>query len=203
MDKLLTLMLCIAVIFMLIGILPVHGEEAVYDSVIRLHVLANSDSEADQALKLTVRDAVLDYTQGLLGGCETRESAVSVIESNLGEIEAVAKKQLLDAGCSLPVTVEFGTERYPTRQYESCCFPSGEYLSLRVCIGEADGKNWWCVLFPTLCLSAATSDCATVESSLANLGLSGDQYRIITDSDDTTYQVRFKILEVFEQVVGG
>lgn len=203
MDKLLTLALCIAVIFMFIGILPVHGEEAVYDSVIRLHVLANSDSDTDQQLKLSVRDAVLSYTETLLSGCETREDAIQEINAHLGEIEAVAKERLAAEGSSAPVEVTFDVESYPTRQYESCCFPSGDYLSLRVLIGNAEGQNWWCVLFPSLCLSAATEDAnPSVESSLASLGLSGDQYRIITDSDNTTYQVRFKLLEVLEELTG-
>lgn len=199
MDKLLTVILCVALIFMLIGILPVHGEEAVYDSVIRLHVLANSDSERDQSLKLLVRDEVLLYTQELLDGTETRTEASEILSSHLSEIEAIATARLKAEGCDDSVSVYFGNESYPTRQYESCAFPSGEYLSLRVCIGEAEGQNWWCVLFPSLCLSAAEG---SVEASLAELGLSGDQYRIITDTDDTTYRVRFKILEVFEEFVG-
>ncbi|MBR2907672.1 MAG: stage II sporulation protein R [Clostridia bacterium] len=204
MDKLLTLALCIALIFMLIGVLPVHGEEAIYDSVIRLHVLANSDSEADQEEKLSVRDAVLAYTKKLLKGCETREDAMREINAHIGDIETVAKERLAADGCTAPVTVTFGVESYPTRQYESCCFPSGDYLSLRVLIGSAEGQNWWCVLFPSLCLSAATEDGdASVGSSLASLGLSGDQYRIITDSEEnTTYRVRFKLLEVLEEIAG-
>ena len=204
MDKLLTLVLCIALIFLLIGILPVHGEEAIYDSVIRLHVLANSDSDSDQREKLAVRDAVLLYTEALLSECETREDAIREINAHLSEIEDVAEARLAAEGSDAPVSVTFGVESYPTRQYESCCFPSGDYLSLRVLIGDASGKNWWCVLFPSLCLSAASTDADTsVRSSLADLGLSGDQYRIITDSDNTTYQVRFKLLEVLEGIVGG
>ena len=202
MEKLLTIIISIAMIFLLIGIFPVHGEEAVYDNVIRLHVLANSDSKEDQSEKLRVRDAVLSYTEERLAECKTREDAIRTLESCLEEIEAVAENQLARDGYSLPVKVAFDVERYPTRQYASCCFPSGSYLSLRVMIGEAEGQNWWCVLFPSLCYSAATADGgSSMESSLTALGFSGDQYRIITDSsDNTTYQVRFKLLEVLGEL---
>ena len=203
MDKLLTVVLCIMLVFLVIGLLPVHGEEAVYESVIRLHVLANSDSEEDQAEKLRVRDAVLSYTEELLSGCETREDATAVLNASLDEIESVAREQLERDGYDLTVRVAFDVERYPTRQYESCAFPAGSYLSLRVMLGEAEGRNWWCVLFPSLCYSAASKDGNGVGSALATLGLSGDQYRIITDSgESTTYQVRFKVLEVLEELVG-
>lgn len=202
MNKLLSVMLCIAVIFLLIGILPVHGEEAVYDSVIRLHVLANSDSDTDQEYKLLVRDEVLSYVQDLLKDCKTREDAAARLSAHLDDIQQTAESCLTALGCNDVVSVSFGEENYPTRQYESCCFPSGSYLSLRVCIGEAAGQNWWCVLFPTLCLSAATEDGASIGASLSSLGLSGDQYRIITNTDDTTYCIRFKILEVIEDIVG-
>ena len=202
MNKLLTVALSIAMLFILIGILPVHGEEAIYDNVIRLHVLANSDSEEDQAEKLRVRDAVLSYTEMLLSECTERETAVKILRESLDEIKAVAEQQLLCDGYSLPVKIAFDVEDYPTRKYESCCFPSGSYLSLRVMIGEAEGQNWWCVLFPSLCYSAATTDGeGSVASSLKSLGFSGDQYRIITDSEDnTTYKIRFKLLEVLEEL---
>lgn len=200
MNKLLILAFSIAIIFMMIGLLPVHGEEAVYESVIRLHVLANSDSESDQALKLEVRDAILSYTEELLTDASSREEASDILSAHLTDLKSVAEARLRALGCDAPVTVRFGTERYPTRQYESCTFPSGKYLSLQVCIGEANGQNWWCVLFPSLCLSAA-SEGGSISTSLATLGLSGDQYRIITDSENATYHVRFKILEVFEELV--
>ena len=158
MDRLLTLMLCIAVIFMLIGLLPVHGEEAVYDSVIRLHVLANSDTDEDQALKLEVRDAVLAYTEELLRGVETRSDAEALLSEHLDGIRAAATARLAELGRTDPVAVEFNVETYPTRQYGSCCFPSGDYLSLRVMIGEAAGRNWWCVLFPPLCIVTAEDE---------------------------------------------
>ena len=93
--------------------------------------------------------------------------------------------------------VELGEEEYPTKNYESFCFPSGSYVSLRVLIGDAEGQNWWCVLFPPLCLSAATDKSSTEDAFIA-VGLTQEQYKVITETDDTTYEVRFKILEGIE-----
>lgn len=183
------------------AVLPIHGESEVYDSVIRLHVIANSDSEGDQALKLSVRDAVLGTTSELLRDAKTRDEAEVILQDNLEEIKAVAEETVRKNGYRDAVSVSFGMEDYPTREYESLAFPAGEYLSLRVMIGEAEGQNWWCVLFPPLCLSAATAKGEAEECFLA-AGLSEEQYRIITDSDNAKYKLRFKILEVAEALFG-
>ncbi len=188
-------LLALCVLLMALSFLPVHGEEEIYDTVVRLHVLANSDSEEDQALKLKVRDAVLAVTSPLLQDCTTQEEAIAVLEGNLPALEAAARATVAEAGREDPVSVILGEEEYPTRTYESCAFPAGTYVSLRVCIGEAAGQNWWCVLFPPLCLSAATPD---TEEAFVQVGLSKDQYGIITETGKTKYKVRFKILEVVE-----
>lgn len=182
-------------------ILPIHGEAGVYDSVIRLHVLAASDSEQDQALKLTVRDAVLEKTRTLLQNADTKEEAEQVLSGALPELETVAKAALAAAGAPNEVTVTLGEENYPTREYENLAFPAGEYLSLRVMIGEAKGQNWWCVLFPPLCLSAA-ADAKETETVCLSAGLTGEQYRMIADTDETKYKLRFKILEAAEEMFG-
>ena len=181
-------------------ILPIHGEAELYDNVIRLHVLANSDSEEDQALKLTVRDAVLKKTQTLLENVDSKEEAEAILRQNLPVIEQTARDALRAAGAENTVTVELGQESYPTREYERLAFPAGEYLSLRVMIGEAEGQNWWCVLFPPLCLTAATAQSEQeTEAVCLSAGLSGEQYRMIADTDETKYKLRFKILEVAEE----
>ena len=191
----LTAALCMAV-------LPVHGEEAIYDSVVRLHVLANSDSEVDQALKLCVRDAVLEEAKEILSGTSTRDEAEKALRPSLDRLQQTAARAVREAGFDYGVTVTLGNEDYPTRTYEQVAFPAGEYLSLRVMIGEAEGKNWWCVLFPPLCLSAATSRNEAEEAFLA-AGLSGEQYRIITDSNgNVKYKLRFKLLEMAEAMLG-
>ena len=179
--------------FALLWVLPVHGEEKIYDSVIRLHVLANSDSEEDQAMKLSVRDSVAALTAELTAGCEDIESAAAAVEANLEVIRLCAEEKLRSLGCELPVRVDFGYEDYPTKSYESICFPAGEYRSLRVMIGEAEGQNWWCVLFPQLCLGAASA--REAENAFISVGFTPEQYKIITETDEVQYRLRFKILE--------
>ena len=184
----------------LLSVLPVHGEEAIYDSVIRLHVLAESDSAQDQADKLAVRDAILPVAARELDGCESREVAAARLEKLLPTLEQVAEQSLRERGTESDVCVTLGREIYPTRAYEGFCFPAGEYLSLRVMIGEARGQNWWCVLFPSLCLSVANGGSAEqLEEAFVAVGLTPEQYRVITESDENTpYRLRFKVLEILE-----
>ncbi len=189
-------MLCAVTLisFALLWVLPVHGEEKIYDNVIRLHVLANSDSEEDQNIKLAVRDEVARLTGELTAGCDSIEVAEEKLAQNLDKIKKCAENKLAALGCSLPVSVELGRENYPTKAYEEICFPAGEYSrSLRVNIGAAEGQNWWCVLFPQLCLGAATAKDA--EDAFISVGFTPEQYKIITETDEPTYRLRFKILE--------
>ncbi|MBR6604103.1 MAG: stage II sporulation protein R [Clostridia bacterium] len=188
---------------LLLGLLPIHGEREIYESVVRLHVLANSDSDEDQALKLKVRDSVIKFTDELLSDCETRDEAAVLMGENLEGFEKVANSVLLENGSDQRAKVVFGEEYYPTRVYEDAAFPSGKYLSLQIKIGEAEGKNWWCVLFPPICLSAASKKDESLENGFIAAGLTGEQYRIITESntDGGKYEIRFKILEIFEEII--
>lgn len=186
---------------MALSFLPVHGERDIYDTVVRLHVLANSDSEEDQALKLRVRDAVLEAAAPLVEGCTTQAEAVEALTAHLAELESAALAVIASEGYDYPVTVLLGEEDYPTRVYESCAFPAGTYVSLRVLIGEGEGQNWWCCLFPPLCLSAATAK-EDNEDAFIQVGLTKDQYGIITETGKTKYKVRFKLLEVLEDWFG-
>lgn len=205
MKKILTLGVSLIVIFIFLGLMPVHGEADVYERVIRLHVLANSDSEEDQTLKLKVRDEVLrqvaDICENNQDRCQSAEDVRALIGEHLDEISQVAEKCIKSEGYSYTVRVLLGEENYPTKNYEDLAFPSGRYVSLRVEIGEADGENWWCVLFPPLCLSASSQSVSEAEDVFVNIGFSGEQYKIITQSDNVTYNVRFKILETIEEVV--
>ena len=179
--------------------LPVHGEAQIYDAVIRLHVIANSDDDGDQALKMQVRDAVLSVTTEALDGCTDRAEAEKRLTDLLPTLTATAKRALREKGCEDEVTVTLGQEDYPTRHYDSFCFPSGEYLSLRVMIGAAQGQNFWCVLFPPLCMSAATVGKEKAEEEFISVGLSKDQYAIITETENTKYRMRFKFLEALQE----
>ena len=203
MKKILALGVALTVIFVFLGFLPIHGEAQIYDNVIRLHVLANSDSEEDQQLKLKVRDEVLLMVSELCisSSCTNIREAYALISENIPEITARAEKCIKEEGYLYPVEVVLGKENYPTKNYEELAFPAGRYLSLQVKIGEADGENWWCVLFPPMCLSAASENGVSAEDALVNIGFSGEQYKIITESDNVRYNVRFKILETIDGVL--
>lgn len=196
--KILVLLLTLCLLILCLSILPVHGETRLYENVLRLHVLANSDSEEDQALKLKVRDAVLAEAQPILSPCRSRDEAIEAVIAHTADLELAARKAVSDAGRNDSVRIELNEEVYPTKEYEAYCFPSGSYVSLRVILGDGEGQNWWCVLFPPLCLASATQK---NEDACIAVGLTGDQYRIITETDSPTYSVRFRILEVFEEAL--
>lgn len=200
MKQILIFCIFILIGMLLLGVLPTHGEAEIYDSVVRLHVLANSDSEYDQALKLQVRDGVLAATAELLSDCTTREQALEVIAANLDTIRRSAQEVIEREGAGYDVTVKLCEEDYPTKNYESVCFPAGRYMSLQVCIGEAEGKNWWCVLFPGMCLSAASKTDA--EQAFIQAGLTPEQYKLVTESEGAKYKLRFKFLEILQQTFG-
>lgn len=185
-------------ILLFLGSLPIHGEEEIYENVVRLHVLANSDSEEDQALKLKVRDAILEKTSVWLSGCNSHEDACTLLESRKDELQQIAEGVIRENGYDYPVTILLGEESYPEKNYDSVCFPSGEYTSLRVCIGDAEGQNWWCCLFPPLCLGSSTVSSEDAEDAFISVGLTPDQYKIITRTEKPVYRVRFKILEIFQ-----
>lgn len=195
-KKILTVLITLTLLITTLAVLPVHGESEIYSNVLRLHVIANSDSEDDQNLKLLVRDAVLAEAQILLCNVYDRAKAEETVMQNIEILRSVAEKTVFDNGYDYPVAIELGEEEYPTKNYESCSFPAGEYTSLRILIGEAAGQNWWCVLFPPLCLSAATD-----ADAFASVGITDNQYQIITDSESTKYKIRFKILESFSNAV--
>ncbi len=195
-KKLLICALAILSVALVTSLFPIHGEAAIYDTVVRLHVVANSDSAEDQALKLEVRDAIIGIVTPAVEDCKTQAEAISAIEGIIPEIEGAARAVVAENGYSYPVSVELGEEYYPTKNYDSCAFPEGEYVSLRVLIGESEGQNWWCCLFPPLCLSSATPDDEkSNEEAFISVGLTSDQYKLVTETETPKYKVRFKILE--------
>ncbi|MBQ4135642.1 MAG: stage II sporulation protein R [Clostridia bacterium] len=195
-TSVLILLSALLLLIALLSILPIHSESLIYDEVLRLHVIANSDSDADQELKLLVRDAILEETQKILKNAKSREEAEKIISEHSALLENIALETVRKNRFDYSVALELGREKYPTKNYESCAFPSGEYLSLRIKIGEASGENWWCVLFPPLCLSAATD-----KDAFTSVGITDSQYQIITETDNPKYKIRFKLLESFEQLI--
>lgn len=133
-----------------------HLQESYANEVVRFHVLANSDSEADQELKLAVRNQVGAYMAELLDGVESKEETLGVIEKHLPEIEKVAKEEIVKQGQGYDVTARIEQVDFPVKFYGSYHMPAGEYTSLQVRIGEAKGKNWWCVMYPNMCFAGNT-----------------------------------------------
>ena len=160
--------------------------------VLRLHILANSDSEADQALKLKVRDAVVEASAGWLDGIETAEDAEAVVDGRLAALTEVARQVVRQAGYEYPVTAERCEMYFTTRTYGAVTLPAGRYQAVRLTIGEGAGHNWWCVLFPPLCVAAAT-DAATTADVLTR-----EEDTIVTEPQ--RYAVRLKVVEWWEAV---
>lgn len=199
MKKTITYIICILFCALFLCAMPVSGEEKLYDNVIRLHVLANSNEDFDQTLKLKVRDKVLLKYGEELSKIGNIEEATKSVEALLDEIRATAEEVIDQEGFSYSVECFFDREYYPERVYENTSFPAGNYLSLRIVIGEGEGKNWWCVLFPPLCLTTAYGDTIGSDDSVP-VGLTPEQYKLITKTDDVKYILKFKMLEILESI---
>ena len=171
------------------------------DSVFRLHVLANSNSTEDQNLKYIVRANVLEYMNKICSICSTKEEVICLVEENIEKFQEIAEQTIIEQGYSYPVTIEIGNFEFPTKTYGDISFPAGYYDALRIKIGEASGENWWCVMFPPLCFINSNTGIVSEESkeTLAS-NLPEEEFKIISDSDDSTISFKFKLIELFENV---
>ena len=167
-------------------------------SVFRLHVIANSDSDEDQSLKLQVRDKLLDYMNSITANVSSKDDAIKIAQDHQKDFQIIAEQTILDKGYSYPVTVEIGNYEFPTKHYGDITLPSGYYVALRVKIGDACGHNWWCVMFPPLCFVDVTSGIVP-ESSKDQLkeNMSSEDYSIISNDNSLT-EFKFKIVELFK-----
>jgi stage II sporulation protein R len=166
--------------------------------LIRLHVVANSDSAEDQTAKLAARDGVLSELDALLDGVSDREDASRLISQNMSTIESAAHRA---AGGEYSVRAELKPEYFPTREYETFSLPAGRYMSLRVVLGDGDGRNWWCVVFPPLCESAAgaTVAGATVAGERSSPLLTDEEIALISESS-VGVTVKFKAMEILGRI---
>ncbi len=167
------------------------GCEKVRDNVLRLHILAQSDSEDDQRLKLKVRDRLLQESGNIFDGSVTIENAVKKITPEIPRLKAEAEKVIAENGYDYNVNITLEKEFFKTRTYEKTTLPAGKYLALKVIIGSGKGHNWWCVMFPALCLPAAAAN-NDVEAILGKNGK-----RLV--SKNPKYEPRFKIVEIIEK----
>ena len=161
------------------------------NEVLRLHVVANSDTAEDQAVKLQVRDAVLSVVEDVTANAKSKEEAQAMLASELETVESAANAVLEAQGLSDRARVTLAREEFPTREYDTFSLPAGVYDSLRVTIGEGKGHNWWCVVFPSLCIGAASD---TVEDTAAGAGFSDSLSGAITGQPK--YEVRFYLLDL-------
>ncbi len=180
-----TLMVLLATLF--IAVIPTEAEGRIYEDTIRIHILANSDSEDDQKTKLFVRDAVLERYGALLSVSENKADAENLLSEKIYEIEGFANEKLRELGTSYSAKVTLSEEWYDTRDYESFSLPAGYYTSLRILIGEAKGENFWCVMFPPLCL----------DTSLGKLDAYSKAENALISKK---YTVKFKILELISEL---
>lgn len=196
-----TIILLLALILALFGI-SVYAKETlgeemeIYDNTLRLHVPANSDSEEDQAVKLKVRDAVIDMLGSELSDCVTKTEAQRRVEELLPRITALADRVLDENGMTYKARASVIKEEYPRRDYGEITLPGGVYSSLKIELGEGAGQNWWCVLFPQICVGSAKPT-----EALAEVGFTPNQIRLITEKDGYTYVVKFKIVEILHSMI--
>ncbi len=174
--------------------IPTEKESSIYKDTLRLHILADSDSKSDQDTKIAVRDAVLLKYGEALKGTEL-EAAISGTEAMLPEIEEFVNLTLADMGVDDKATVSLAEEWYDTRIYDDFTLPRGYYTSLKIVIGSGSGKNWWCVMYPPLCLDLATES-APIDDALVDY--SKEEIALIKSKK---YNVKFKMLEIFSSVL--
>ena len=178
----------------LLGVWLNGAQAALADSVIRLHVIANSDSEEDQALKLMVRDRILEEAEALCDPEGGLEEAYDILQANLDRLSAAGQEVVEAQGYDYPVRAALEESWFPTKEYTDFALPAGNYIALKVTIGEGSGQNWWCVVFPPLCLGSVTEQ--VEETALAG-GLTEGEVSLITGENEG-YVVKFKAIELWE-----
>ena len=189
------IVICTAISYTIWGLSLIQDKQQLRDGLIRFHVVANSDTEHDQAVKLQVRDAVLKSLQEDLNAVADVETARAYLQENLPKIRTIANETLEAVGFDGEAVVTLCKEAFDTRYYDTFNLPAGVYESLRIVIGEGNGKNWWCVAFPTLCLPATTDG---FEEVAAGAGFSDALSNTLTGQEG--YTVRFFLMDALGSV---
>lgn len=170
------------------------------NNVFRLHVLANSDSKEDQNLKYKVRDNLLTYMNEICVNCKTKQEAIYQVEENKNTFKQIALDTIKNEGYSYDVTINIGNFEFPTKEYGDISLPAGFYDALRVEIGEAKGRNWWCVMFPPLCFVDITSGVVPEESKeLLEENMSEEEFALVSSDSTSEIKFKFKLLEFFNE----
>lgn len=170
----------------------------VANSVFRLHVIANSDSSEDQNLKYIVRDNLLNYMNEICKNCSSKEEAINLVEEHADLFKQIATDTINQYGYSYNVNINIGNFEFPTKSYGDISLPAGYYDALRVEIGEAQGQNWWCVMFPPLCFVDISSGIVPEDSKeIMHNNLSDEEFALISNNSDSKIQFKFKLIEFF------
>lgn len=177
------------------GAWTAHSQDALARKMIRLHVIANSDTEKDQMLKLQVRDKVLAQATEILKESDNMQQAAQKLEASLPDMETIAAQEIHAQGYVYDVTARLEETEFPTKNYDGFRLPSGEYLALRIVIGEGKGQNWWCVVFPPLCTTAA----ADLEQTAIAAGLDDEDISLMTEENEG-YMLKFRAVELWENL---
>lgn len=174
------------------------AKEQIKGDVFRLHIIANSDSDEDVRLKLKVRDAILEASEDIFGGAMTAEQAEKCAAKKLDEFKAAAERTVRENGYNYSIECEIADVYFDERTYGGVTLPEGEYSALRIMIGEAKGHNWWCVMFPQLCLPGVTDTQAVLQSAYDDGAITDEELQIL--SDPSSYEVRFYFAELFDKI---
>lgn len=165
--------------------------ENLQSDIFRLHIIANSDSEQDQILKLKVRDGILEYTAELFSECKNRDEAIVSAKENLEDIKRFSQDMVYSYGYDYQVDAYITEMDFDTRIYEEFTLPAGKYNALRIVIGNGQGHNWWCMLYPALCIPSA-------QEKKPELSLDENETEVISNPDK--YEVKFRLVEIFEAI---
>lgn len=178
------------------------SKQDIASAVFRLHVIANSNSDADQALKLKVRDRIIKETTTLFSNAKTASEAEKIAKENAFYLKKICRSEIAANGSNQSVRLETGEYAFPQKNYGSITLPQGSYRALRVVIGEGGGKNWWCVMFPPLCFARGTVRLSEKSESYLKCRLSPAEYNLIKSGKTAeTPEVRLKIAEIFKKLI--
>lgn len=194
------ILLCIFILISAISYVDAVSTD-ISNSVFRLHVIANSDSNEDQNLKYKVRDAVLEYMNSISIDCSSKSEVIELANEHKDDFYQIAKQVILDNGYNYDVNIKIGNFDFPTKHYGDISFPAGNYDALRIEIGNASGQNWWCVMFPPLCFVDVTSGVVPEESkSMIEDNLSAEEYSIVSNQSNPDIQFKFSLIEMFQNL---
>lgn len=175
-----------------------HISNNLENNIFRLHIIANSNNTDDQEIKYLVRNNIIDYMNKLCINSTNKNEIIKIVSDNLDNFETIANQTLKDNNFPYSATVEIGNFKFPTKNYSNITFPAGYYDALKIRLGNANGQNWWCVLYPSLCFINNQTSFPQKSDSILKSNLSNEEYSIISESNNPIYKFKFKIIELFE-----